>query len=57
MWRRNVGFIDVVVFCSSSGFLLYCICTCVTKIIFMRGEWVYLSNFYVLCMDFSTYIF
>jgi len=23
----------------------------------MRGEWVYLSNFYVLCMDFSTYIF
>jgi hypothetical protein len=58
-------FVDVVVFGSSnlqqvsklSGFLLYCICTCVTIIIFMRGEWMYLSYFYVLCMDFNTYIF
>lgn len=62
--RHNVEFVDVVVFSNSdlqqvsklSGFLLYSICTCVTNIIFMKGEWMYLSYFYVLCMDFSTYI-
>jgi len=56
VWKRNVGFVDVVVFCSSnlqqvsklSGFLLYCICTCVTNIIFVRGEWMYLSYFCVV---------
>ena len=59
MWRRNVGFVDAIVLCSSNlqqgsdlsgvvGWMICCICTCVTNIIFMKGVWMFLGYSYAV---------